>query len=67
MATPDPKVTFDGPCPFCGEMIAHSDVDPCRVTVETSKGKWQVWSCHAACFKDKIVENPHIDLSPAHF
>jgi len=67
MVKPEPKVTFNGPCPFCGEFIADSEVDPCRVTVETKSGKWQVWACHAACFKAKIVENPHIDLSPAHF
>jgi hypothetical protein len=67
MAMPETKVTFNGPCPFCGEFIADSDVDPCRLRVETKSGKWQVWSCHAACFKAKIVENPHIDLSPAHF
>jgi hypothetical protein len=24
---PDRKVTFDGPCPFCGEMITHTDID----------------------------------------
>ena len=27
MAKPDPQVTFNGPCPFCGEFIAASEVD----------------------------------------
>jgi hypothetical protein len=67
MVMPEPQVTFNGPCPFCGEFIVDSEVDPCRVTVQTKSGKWQVWSCHAACFKARIVENPHMDLSPAHF
>src|SRR5690349_11252681 len=67
MAASDREVTFDGPCPFCGEMIVHSEVDPCRITVETVKGKWQVWFCHAACFKSKIVPNQYLDLSPAYF
>jgi hypothetical protein len=61
------KVSFNGPCPFCGKMIEESDVDPCGITVTTKKGKWQTWSCHAACFKAKMVENPYLDISPAHF
>jgi len=31
-----------GPCCFCGQNIAPVGVDPCRVSVETSFGKWQV-------------------------
>ena len=61
------KVVFDGPCPFCGKMIEETAVDPCGITVTTKEGMWQVWSCHAACFKSKMVENPHLDISPAHF
>jgi len=56
-----------GPCCFCGRDIAKTDVDPCRVTVETSKGKWQVWYCHAACFKNRISTEAEPDLSPAIF
>ncbi|HEV3263151.1 MAG TPA: hypothetical protein VG013_40325 [Gemmataceae bacterium] len=56
-----------GPCCFCGEQIAPSDIDPCRVTVETSKGEWQVWFCHAACFRERVIDNAEVDLSPAHF
>jgi hypothetical protein len=62
-----PKVTFNGPCPFCGELIDDTEIDPCRITVETRARKWQVWFCHAACFKSRIVENRYMDLSPAHF
>ena len=48
-------------------MIDATDVDPCRLIVETRTGKPQVWFCHVQCFKSKIVENPYMDLSPAHF
>jgi hypothetical protein len=27
-----------GPCCFCGKDIEEGDIDPCRVTVETSAG-----------------------------
>ncbi len=56
-----------GPCCFCGQEIEKADVDPCRVTVETSMGKWQVWVCHGECFKSRITTETEIDLSPAHF
>jgi hypothetical protein len=63
-----PNVVVWGPCCFCGEDIAPSSVDPCRVTVETRAEKWQVWFSHAACFRSRIVLLPDgPDLSPAHF
>ena len=34
-----------GPCCFCGKDIALTNTDPCRITVETSSEKWQVWFC----------------------
>ncbi len=67
MVKPAPEVEFNGPCPFCGKLIDESEIDPCRVTVETKSGKWQVWYCHAECFKSRIVGNDYMDLSPAHF
>ena len=60
-------VKFSGPCVFCGQMIDESQVDPCSVTVETHNGLFQVWYCHARCFKERVAENPFLDLSPAHF
>jgi len=43
--------------------------DPCRVTVETTAGKWQVWTCHGNCFRARLFE--HADhpglFEPAHF
>jgi hypothetical protein len=56
-------VVVFGPCCLCGREIEETDTDPCRITVETFKGKWQAWSCHGTCFSDcfkspKIVENP---------
>ena len=61
------NVTFNGPCPFCGKMIEESATDPCGITVTTRHGKWQTWSCHAECFKEKMVANPYLDISPMHF
>ena len=56
-----------GPCCFCGQDISKTDVDPCFIKVETSGGKWQVWVCHAKCFKSRIASGTEVDLSPAHF
>ena len=61
------EVQFNGPCPFCGEFIEENETDPCSLTVTTRKELWQVWQCHAQCFKNRVVENAYIDLSPAHF
>lgn len=60
------EVTF-GPCCFCGRDIAEKDADPCRVTVETAQGKWQVWVAHSECFKQRLAKDAPMDLSPAHF
>lgn len=60
------EIKFNGPCPFCGELIEDTEIDPCFLTVTTKEGRWQKWWCHAQCFKSKIVENPFVDLSPAH-
>lgn len=60
----DLKVTF-GPCCFCGVSIAETKLDPCRIAVEPANGGFQVWFCHAACFKERIV--PGHDLEPGIF
>ena len=65
MAAPDQEISL-GPCVFCGEQIAPREIDPCSITVETQAGKWQVWYCHADCFKQRIAKID-FDLSPAHF
>jgi hypothetical protein len=54
-----------GPCCFCGEQMNKSLVDPCRVTVETASGRWQLWFCHAECFRTRLVDEPM--LEPAIF
>jgi hypothetical protein len=61
-------VTF-GPCCFCGDQIEKRGPDPCGVTVETAAGKWQVWSCHGACFKERLAALPDHPgfFDPAHF
>jgi len=41
-------------------MIEDTEVDPCRLIVETRTGKPQAWFCHAQYFKSKIVENPYM-------
>lgn len=58
-----------GPCCFCAKAIASSTTDPCRVAVETVTGKWQVWFCHAACFKERLTDPPECPgmVEPAHF
>lgn len=63
---PSVRVEF-GPGCFCGQNIAPVGVDPCWVSVETSFGKWQVWFCHANCFKALLTKTSTLDLSPAHF
>jgi len=50
-------VTF-GPCCFCGQPIRETEIDPCRITVETRKQHWQTWHCHGACFKTKLTDPP---------
>ena len=56
-----------GPCCFCGRSIEPTDVDPLKVSVQTSREKWQVWFAHARCFKDRLVKSGEVDLSPVHF
>jgi hypothetical protein len=58
-----------GPCCFCGGDIEERKPDPCRLTVETAEGKWQVWYCHGACFRARLAATPDYPgfLDPAHF
>jgi len=60
------KVSW-GPCGFCGAEIEATEIDPCSVVVETASTKWQMWFCHAECFKTRLVTDSYMDLSPAHF
>ena len=55
-----------GPCCFCGKPISAAAPDPCRVTIETAAGKWQVWFAHAECFKARLAKDAQLDLAPAH-
>ena len=54
-----------GPCCFCGQEINPDKIDPCRITVETSSKGWQVWFCHAECFRSHMRDDPM--LEPAIF
>ncbi len=54
-----------GPCCFCGKEIHATTLDPCRVTIETASGRWQVWFSHAECFRNRLVDDPM--LEPAIF
>jgi len=58
-----------GPCCFCGTDIWTTEIDPCRLTVETRSQKWQVWFCHSACFKRMLADPPELKgmFTPAHF
>jgi hypothetical protein len=64
----EPEISF-GPCCFCAQTIQQSDVDPCRLTINTHGNKWQVWFCHAACFKVRLKDPPDEPgfFDPAHF
>jgi len=68
MSIEDVRIEW-GPCCFCGLRIATTRIDPCRVTVETEEGKWQLWYCHAACFKERLAALPEHPgfFDPAHF
>jgi len=55
-----------GPCCFCGDEIAETEIDPCSITVETSKHEWQIWFCHGECFKSRLVKESYMDMTPAH-
>jgi hypothetical protein len=57
-----PEIKF-GPCCFCGKMIESSTVDPCRVTVETATGRWQVWFSHAVCSRNQLVDIPMLEAA----
>jgi hypothetical protein len=58
-----------GPCCFCAKTIEPNAIDPCRIVVTTRADKWQVWFCHAACFKARLTHPPDAPgfLAPAHF
>jgi hypothetical protein len=60
------EVAF-GPCCFCNEPIASSNTDPCRVTVSTTNDRWQVWYCHATCFRDRLFNREDGMFEPAMF
>lgn len=63
------EVTFGGLCCFCGAIIHASGPDPVELTVTAATGKWQVWWCHAACFKQRLTDPPGAEgfFAPAHF
>jgi hypothetical protein len=63
---PGPSLVF-GPCCFCNQPIADSDADPCAVTVSTSSGLWQVWRCHAECFRERLFHREDGLFDPTHF
>ena len=55
---------------FCGKGIDPHKPDPCSITVETAEeGKWQKWSCHATCFKERLATLPDAPgfFDPVHF
>jgi hypothetical protein len=50
-----------GPCCFCGEQIAETEIDPCSIAVETAGKKWQTWFCHAKCFRQRLAPIPMLE------
>jgi hypothetical protein len=49
--------------------MQDTKTDPCWVRVETAEAKWQIWHCHAACFRERLVDLPEMPgfFEPAHF
>ena len=58
---------YSGTGGFCNQEIERSDVDPCCVTVETVDGRWQVWRCHARCFRERVFSRDDGLFDPEHF
>jgi hypothetical protein len=58
-----------GPCCFCGREISQSQTDPCSITVSTVGEKWQIWYCHAGCFRSLLSDDPECQglFDPVHF
>jgi hypothetical protein len=58
-----------GPCCFCAKDVERTGPDPCSVQVTTAAEKWQVWTCHGACFKAALAAPPEAPslFEPAHF
>lgn len=56
-------------CCFCASPIANNANEPCQLVVTTNSGLWQVWYCHASCFKNRLGSMPDAPdfFSPAHF
>ena len=56
-------------CCFCGTAVRNEEIDPCQLVVTTNSGQWQVWFCHARCFKSHLVSLPNAPdfFSPTHF
>ncbi len=58
-----------GACCFCCVLIVATNIDPCRLTVATVEGNWQVWFRHSSCFRERLSDRPELIglFSPAHF
>ena len=50
-----------GPCCFCGQQIKSGEIDPCRLTIATTRERWQVWFCHAECFRSRLTDDPMLE------
>jgi hypothetical protein len=42
--------------------MGQSDPERLTLKVETRiEGQWQAWFCHAACFRERLVEMPGME------
>jgi len=64
MGSEEAKIQRESCC-FCGKSIVETEIDPCKLTVETSQVKLQIWFCHAECFKKRLQDDPM--LVPVYF
>ena len=58
-----------GPCCFCGLPIQANGTEPCHLQVSPTSRKWQMWFCHASCFKERLAKSAELMglFDPAHF
>jgi hypothetical protein len=48
---------FEVMCCFCGQKVEQEHPDHCTVVVGTVKeDEWQQFYCHAACFRERLVQ-----------
>ena len=50
----------EGQCCFCGKDVETTVLDPCLFKVLTNNNDWEVWTCHGACFRERVMDVQHL-------